>query len=59
MSSKHVFNNKVKSGLRLGLYGKITYKAVAYCELHKCYLEPLNIREKRCNFKKCKYFKRM
>lgn len=56
MSSKHLYNNRVnKTGAKLGLYGKLTYKSVAYCNLHKCYLEPIHIAEKKCNFKKCKY----
>lgn len=60
MSSQHQFNNRVyKTKLRLGLYGKLTYRAVAYCELHKCYLEPVHIAEKRCNFKRCKYLKQI
>lgn len=55
MSSKHSYNNRVnKIGAKLGLYGKLTYKSVAYCKLYKCYLEPIHITEK-CNFKKCKY----
>lgn len=41
----------------LFLYGRIRakHKAVAYCVLHKCYLEPRDIKEKQCNKKKCKY----
>lgn len=47
MSSKHLYNNRVnKTGAKLGLYGKLTYKSVAYCKLHKCYLEPIHITEK-------------
>ena len=30
-------------------------KAVVYCKLHKCYLEPKDITEKKCNFKRCKH----
>lgn len=39
------------------LYGRLRNKskAVAYCNLHKCYLEPIDIKEKKCNYKKCKY----
>ena len=39
------------------LYGRIRerHKAVAYCTLHKCYLEPRDITEKQCNKKRCKY----
>lgn len=56
MSSKHLYNNRVnKTGAKLGLYGKLTYKSVAYCKLYKCYLEPIHIAEKKCNFKNCKY----
>lgn len=42
------------------LYGKLLNKEVAigYCELHKCYLAPNDIKEKKCKIKKCKYFKR-
>ena len=38
------------------LYGKLKKKkkAVAYCELHKCYLDAHNIKERRCNKKRCK-----
>ena len=41
----------------LFLYGKLKEKgyAVAYCKLHKCYLEPLDIKEKKCNKKNCKF----
>ena len=41
----------------LFLYGKLKAKnyAVAYCKLHKCYLEPLDIKEKKCNYKNCKF----
>ena len=41
------------------LYGKLNLRsrAIGYCELHKCYLDGLNISEKRCNKKHCKYFK--
>ena len=50
-------NNKYE----LFLYGKTRpySKAVAYCELHKCYLEPIDIKEKRCNYKKCKNLKNL
>lgn len=39
------------------LYGRIRerHRAVAYCKLHKCYLEPRDIKEKQCNKKNCKY----
>lgn len=45
----------------LFLYGRLrdVNKAVAYCELHKCYLEPIDIKEKKCNYKKCKYLKNL
>lgn len=55
MSSKHKFNIRNKRGLKLGLYGKLTYNAVAYCKKHKCYLQPVDIKNKRCNWKECKY----
>ena len=53
--SKNVKNKE------LFLYGRLrdVCKAVAYCELHKCYLEPIDISEKRCNRKKCKYKKEL
>ncbi len=49
--------NKLCRNTELFLYGRIRkiHKAVAYCKLHKCYLEPKNITEKQCNKKKCKY----
>ncbi len=39
------------------IFGRLVQKnkAVAYCELHKCYLEPKDIAEKKCNFKRCKH----
>ena len=39
------------------LYGRLNErsKAVIYCKLHECYLEPKDVAEKRCNWKKCKY----
>lgn len=41
------------------LYGKLNLKskAVGYCDLHKCYLDTINVSEKRCRRKHCKYFK--
>lgn len=48
---------KLHKNIELFLYGKLKDrgKAVAYCKLHKCYLEPIDIREKGCNKKNCKY----
>ena len=45
----------------LSIFGRLVQrkKAVVYCELHKCYLEPRDISEKRCNRKKCKYKKEL
>lgn len=39
----------------LYIYGRLVpkSKAVAYCKLHKCYLEPKDIAEKKCNYKRC------
>ncbi len=53
--SKNVKNKE------LFLYGRLRdlSKAVAYCNLHRCYLEPKDIKEKRCNKKKCKYKKEL
>lgn len=33
------------------LYGKLVQrgKVVAYCDLHKCYLMPIDIKTKKCN----------
>lgn len=41
----------------LFLYGRLRpiNKAIAYCRLHKCFLDKSNIKEKRCIIKKCKY----
>jgi hypothetical protein len=52
---------KIHKKNELFLYGKLRdkSKAVAYCELHKCYLEPIDIKEKKCNYKKCKYLKNL
>lgn len=43
----------------LFLYGKLDLKSNAkiYCTLHKCYLSSQNIKEKKCNYKKCKFRK--
>lgn len=40
---------------KLGIYGRLSKrsKAVAFCKLHCCYLEPRDIKEKKCNYKKC------
>lgn len=48
-----------KSRAVLFLFGRLKEieHAVGYCELHKCYLEPKDVKEKRCNKKNCKYFK--
>ena len=60
MASRHSINKQIdKTKLKLSLYGKLTYRAVAYCNLHKCYLEPIQIKEKGCNFKKCKHLKQI
>lgn len=44
--------NKTKE---LYMYGRLVRKskAVAYCELHRCYLEPKDILERKCNYKMC------
>lgn len=54
--------NTIRKGYRhkdgaMFLYGKLKSKrqAVAYCKLHKCYLEPIDIKLKKCNLKKCQY----
>ncbi len=49
----------MKKNVVMCLYGKLREKnkTVAYCELHKCYLDRKDIKEKKCNFKKCKYRK--
>lgn len=46
--------NKTKE---ISIFGRLVpkNKAVAYCKLHKCYLEPKDIAEKKCNFKRCKH----
>lgn len=45
----------------LFLFGRLNNlsKAKAYCELHKCYLEGRDIREKGCNYKLCKHLKEL
>lgn len=54
MSRKN--NRKTYKGKKLFLYGRLSQnKAVAYCKLHKCYLEPIDILEKNCNKKKCRH----
>lgn len=52
MSRKNNNSGKFKD-LEIFLYGKLLqrHKAVAYCKLHKCYLEPVDIKEKGCNKK--------
>ncbi len=39
----------------LCIYGRLSRKSnsVAYCKLHKCFLEPRDIAEKKCNYKRC------
>lgn len=41
----------------LCLFGRLRDigKCVAYCDYHKCYMEPMDIKERKCNSKKCKY----
>lgn len=45
----------------LFLFGRLNNlsRAKAYCELHKCYLEGKDIREKGCNHKSCKHLKEL
>lgn len=40
---------------KLFLFGKKSYKKKAqiYCNLHNCYLTKRDIKEKKCNFKRC------
>ena len=49
------------SAYNLFLFGRLNNlsKAKAYCELHKCYLEGKDIKEKRCNHKLCKHLKEL
>ena len=65
--SKSTFRGKYRKSKRiprnrvLGFYGRIVYlgKCVAYCDLHKCYLEPMDIKERNCNIKHCKNLKEL
>ena len=45
----------------LFLFGRLNNinKAKAYCELHKCYLEGRDIKEKGCNYKLCKHLREL
>lgn len=49
---------KLYKNTELFLYGRRKNRCVArgYCQLHKCYLDIRNIKEKMCKVKKCKYF---
>ena len=60
--SRSTIKNRNKIDIKqavMFLYGRLRYKsnAVAYCELHKCYLDAKNVSEKRCVKKHCKYFR--
>lgn len=52
---KETYRHKPSKNLVLCLYGKLRpiHRVVAYCDLHKCYLEPIDICEKKCNKKHC------
>lgn len=56
---ERTINSMKKGNSVCFLWGKIKQKkyARAYCEYHKCYLEGFDIREKKCNYKKCIYLK--
>lgn len=45
----------------LGIYGKLIKKkhCRAYCNYHKCYLGGIDIKERKCKEKKCKYKENM
>lgn len=45
----------------MGIYGKIIKKkhCRAYCDLHKCYLGGLDIKERECQKKECKHLKQI
>lgn len=45
----------------LFLNGKLlSYKKAAmYCKLHKCYLEPNDIKNRKCNYKNCLHRKEL
>jgi len=49
------------SNYKLFLFGRLNNlsKARAYCELHKCYLEGRDIKEKGCNYKTCKHLREL
>ena len=48
---------KINRTKQLCMYGRLTKcnKTVAFCRLHNCYLEPKDIKEKRCNYERCSY----
>ena len=57
---KHRINSSINpKNIELFLYGKLDskYKAKLYCSLHECYLTGTNIKEKKCNRKKCRFRK--
>lgn len=49
-------NNRV-----MCLYGRLRDKGrcVAYCSYHKCYLEPMDITERKCNAKHCNHLREL
>lgn len=51
---------KIKN-YNLFLFGRLNKlsRAKAYCNLHKCYLEGRDIREKKCNYKSCKHLREL
>lgn len=52
-------NVTIRKNTGVFLYGKIKslHRAVAYCKLHKCYLEGQDVKRKGCNIKRCKHKK--
>lgn len=65
MNFKKLRRRSIRKGVKtfknkeIFLYGRIgeRSKSVAYCNLHKCFLEIKDIKEKRCRNKKCKYIR--
>lgn len=49
------------SKCKMFLFGRLNSltKAKAYCELHRCYLEGRDIKEKGCNHKSCKHLREL
>lgn len=53
--------SRIPNNYVLSLWGRLIPigRCKAYCTFHKCYLQPKDIKEKKCNVKHCIYLRNL